>query len=278
LVKGYGQAGQTVTGAVQQVNPEILATAAQQGQNVTGAAATAGQGAVSAADKLSSLLNPYMQGGQFGMEQLMSGMAPGGALSQPFTASMMAQYSPAYQFQLQQGKQAAAQQAVASGMGDSGGFSKALSRYNQDYANTAFGSAANLYNTQQQNQFNRLAALASGGQAAATTAGQAGIGAAEYAGTTGLQGAQWAGGANIGARNLAAGNTLSGANFLANTQINAAKGLAQGDLGAASSWNNMLSGIGAAGNELLLGGLGGAAGTTPGWSWGNIGKNIWGQG
>ena len=201
------------------------------------------------------------------MEQLMSGMAPGGALSQPFTASMMAQYSPAYQFQLQQGKQAAAQQAVASGMGDSGGFSKALSRYNQDYANTAFGSAANLYNQQQANQFNRLAALAGAGQTAATTAGQAGIGAAEYAGTAGMQGAQWAGGANIGARNLAASNTLSGANYLANTQIEAQKALGQGDLGAASAWNSMLGSIGKAGDQLIAGGWG------PGGGW-SLGRGL----
>jgi hypothetical protein len=153
---------------------------------------------------------------------------------------------------------------------------RSLNRYAQEYAGTGFERAANLYGQQQRDQFGRLAAVAGMGQRAAETGGAAGMGAAEYAGNVGLGAAQWAGGANIGARNLASSNTLSGANYLANTQIDAQKARAQGDLGAAGQWNNMLSGVGQAGNTLLMGGLGGAPGTTPGWSWGNIGKNIWG--
>jgi hypothetical protein len=298
LQKGYTQAGQTVTGAVNQVNPEILATAAQAGQDVTGAATAAGQGvtqatqqagagATASARDLLTLLQPYIGGGSQAMDQLTAGMAPGGSLSQPFTASMMAQYSPAYQFQLQQGQQAAQRAAQAAGVGGAGGTLRSLNRYAQDYAGTAFQGAANLYNQQQQAQFGRLAALAGAGQQAATTGGQAGLQASEYAGTLGAQGAefagnmgmagaQYAGNANIGARNLAANNTLSGAGYLANTQVDAMKAQAQGDLGAAQSWNSMLGGIGQAGNTLAMAGLGGAPGTTPGWSWGNIGKNIWG--
>ena len=62
------------------------------------------------------------------MEQLTAGMAPGGSLSQPFTASMMAQYSPAYQFQLQQGQQAAQRAAAAAGVGGAGGTLRSLNR------------------------------------------------------------------------------------------------------------------------------------------------------
>jgi hypothetical protein len=300
LKKGYTQAGQTVTGAVNQVNPEILSTAAQAGQDVreagdvagrgvTQAAQAGGAGATTAAQQLMALLQPYMQGGSQAMEQLQAGMAPGGSLSQPFTANMMAQYSPAYQFQLQQGQQAAQAAAQAAGVGGSGGQLKSLSRYAQDYAGTAFERASNLYTQGQQTQFNRLATLAGAGMQAGTTAGQAGLQASEYAGTLGTQGAefagnmgmtgaQYAGNANIGARNLAASNTLSGAGYLANTQVDAMKAQAQGDLGAAQSWNSMLSGIGAAGNAALFAGLGGAPGTDSGWSLSNIGKNIWGQG
>jgi hypothetical protein len=286
MVQGYGQAGQTVSDAVSQVNPDILNTAATAGKGVTDAAATAGTGvtnaagtagtgATTAAGDLTTLLNPYISMGSTAAGQL-------GDAAKPFTADMMAQYSPAYQFQLQQGTQAAQRAAAAGGMTGSGGTMKSLDRYTQDYAGTAFGNASNLYNQ----NFNRLATLAQMGQGASTTAGQAGLQAAEYAGTAGMQGAeyagnagmqgaQYAGTADINARNLASSNTLSGANYLANTQIGAKNALAQGDLGAANAWNGMLGGIGTAANTVAMGGFG----ADGGWSLGNLGKNIgsWGK-
>lgn len=339
--QGYQQAGTTVTNAVNQVNPNIIAAGQQAGTGVTNAATAAGTGATTAATaagtgatnaataagtgavnaataagagatgaagQLNTMLNPYISGGATAMGDLSSGMAPGGSLSTPFTASMMAQYSPAYQFQLQQGNLAANRAAAASGLTGSGGTMKALDRYNQNYAGTAFTNAANLYNQQQQLQFNRLQTLAGMGQTAATTAGTAGIGAAEYAGTAGTQaaqyagtagtqaaeyagtagtqaaqyagtagmtGAEYAGNANINATNLASSNTLSGANYLANTQIQAQNALAQGDIGAANQWNNMLGGIGTSLNQAAMLGFGsGMGGTTAGWGFGNIGTNL----
>lgn len=99
--------------------------------------------------------------------------------------------------------------------------------------------------------------------------------AAEYAGTAGLNAAQYSGTANINARDLASSNTLSGANYLANTKINAAQAHAQGDLGAAAGWNQMLGGIGQAGNTILMAGMDPTGGF--GWSPSNIGKNLWGK-
>jgi hypothetical protein len=322
IQKGYGQAGQTVTQAAQQVNPDILTTAQQAGQGVTQAAATGAQGATTAAatggtaattaaqaggtaattaaGQLSTMLNPYISGGSAAMNQLSADLAPGGSLTTPFTASMMAQYSPAYQFQLQQGTQAAQRAAAAAGVTGSGGTAKALQRYTQDYANTAFSSAANLYNQQQQAIYGRLSGVAGMGQTAATTAGTAGIGAAEYAGTLGENAAQYAGTlgenaaqyagtlgtgaaqyagtANINARDLASQNTLSAANYLANTQVGAQQAIAQGDLGAASQWNNMLGGIGSAANSVAMMGfgapVGAGGGAGGGWSLSNIGPNF----
>ena len=156
IASGYKQAGQTVTDAAAQVNPDILKTALEAGQGVTGAAATGAQGAfdaaarggtaaTTAADKLSTMLNPYISGGSAAMDQLTGMLGPGGSLTTPFTADMMAKYSPAYQFQLQQGTQAAQRAAAASGMTGSGGTAKALQRYTQDYAGTAFGRANDIY-------------------------------------------------------------------------------------------------------------------------------------
>lgn len=286
--KAYGTAGQTVTDAVNQVNPDILKTSADAGTGVTNAAQTAGTGvtnaagaagtgATSAADTLTGYMNPYISAGATAAGQL-------GDASKPFTASMMAQYSPAYQFQLQQGTQAAQRAAAAGGVSGSGGTMKSLDRYAQDYAGTAFGNAANIYNQ----NFNRLATVANMGQGAATTAGQAGLQASEYAGTAGMQGAeyagnagmqgaQYAGNANIAARNLASSNTLSGANYLANTQIGAGNAQAQGDLGAASAWNNMLGGIGSAANSAVMMGFGAGGGWSPSNIPANIGS-VWGGG
>jgi hypothetical protein len=218
---------------------------------------------------MTGYMSPYMQAGTTAASQMT-------AASQPFTAQMMSQYSPAYQFQLQQGQQAAARQAAAAGVTGSGGTAKALAQYAQNYSGTAFANAANIYNQ----NFNRLATTAQMGQQAATTAGQTGVQAAEfggqlgtqaaeYAGTAGMQSAQYAGNANIQETNLAGANTMAGANYLANTQIGAQQAVAQGDLGAASSWNNMLSGIGQAANTIAVGGLG-----PGGWSLSNIPGNL----
>jgi hypothetical protein len=214
------------------------------------------------------------------MNQLSAAMAPGGSLTTPFTADMMAKYSPAYQFQLQQGTQAANRAAAASGLTGAGGTAKALQRYTQDYAGTAFKNANDIYAQQQRDIYGRLAGVAGMGETAATTAGQAGQQAAEFganlttgaagtAGQWGIGAAQQAGGWNINAQNLASQNTLSAANYLANTQIGGQQAIAQGDLGAASSWNNMLSGIGSAANSALMLGMG-----PGGWSFGNMGTNI----
>jgi len=97
-----------------------------------------------------------------------------GSLLSPFTASMMQQYSPAYQFQLQQGRQGVLN-GSASGQGSlSGAALQGLTDYNQSAANTAFASANNIYQQQQQNIYQRLANTAQQGQAAASGTAQQG--------------------------------------------------------------------------------------------------------
>lgn len=280
LQKGYQQAGTTVTQAAQQVNPDILAAAEKAGLSVeqatqlagslaTNAATSGAAGATSAAQAFQQGLSPYTQAGATAAGQLINA-------AQPFTADMMGKYSPVYQFQLQQGQQAAARQAAAAGVTGSGGTAKALEQYAQQYAGSAFTNASNLYNQ----NFQRLAQVAGMGQQAAETAGQAGLQAAEYggtlgeqaaqyAGTMGAQGSEWAGQAGINATNLASQNTLSAANYLANTQVGAQQAVAQGDLGAASSWNNMLGGIGQAANTAV-----GLAAGPAGFALSNIPQNL----
>lgn len=94
---------------------------------------------------------------------------------------------PAYQFQLNEGNKAINAAASARGLGNSGATLKALTKYGQDYANTAYDQAYNR-------QYNRLSSLAGLGSNAASTnasnAGQYGQGvAANYIGLGNAQAA-----------------------------------------------------------------------------------------
>jgi hypothetical protein len=128
---------------------------------------------------------PFMQAGQGATGQLNyllgtgkpgeggtaanAGAAGGfGSLNAPFTADTFKQYSPAYQFQLQQGGQGVLNQASSSQGALSGSALKDLMSFNQNFANTSFNNAFNQYQTQQSNVFGRLANIAGLGQAAAS--------------------------------------------------------------------------------------------------------------
>lgn len=154
---------------------------------------------------------PFMQAGYKNLSALdyllgvgpkTAGPGPTGAgygsLLQPFTAQYMKQYSPAYQFQLQQGQQGVLNQDAGSQGALSGAALKDLTSFNQNYANTAFNSAFNQYQTQQQNTYDRLFNITQLGQNAAANTGQQGAalagsqgqflanaGTAEAAGTIG---------------------------------------------------------------------------------------------
>lgn len=97
-----------------------------------------------------------------------------GSLLAPFNASMMQQYSPAYQFQKQQGLQGVLNSDATSVGALSGAASKDLIDFNQGLANTAFANAFGQYQTQQGNIYQRLAGLTQLGQAAAANTGQQG--------------------------------------------------------------------------------------------------------
>jgi hypothetical protein len=128
-----------------------------------------------------------------------SGAGGYGSLLTPFNAQYMQQYSPAYQFQMQQGQQGVLNQDAASQGALSGASMKDLIGFNQNYANTAFNNAFNQYQTQQGNVYQRLAGVSQLGQAAAANTGQQGtalagqaaqsatnIGTAQAGGTIGV--------------------------------------------------------------------------------------------
>jgi hypothetical protein len=141
-----------------------------------------------------------------------------GSLLAPFTADTFKQYSPAYQFQRQQGEQGVLNSDAANQGALSGASLKDLMSFNQNLANTSFNTAFNQYQTQQGNVFSRLAGIAQLGQAAASNTGQQGtalagqaaqsatnVGTAQAAGQIGAANA-WSGSLNSTLPWLMAGN------------------------------------------------------------------------
>lgn len=125
---------------------------------------------------------PWMSAGQGAQGELNQRLGVGadqgtgnyGSLLTPFTADYMKQYSPAYQFQMQQGQQGVLNQDANQQGALSGSALKDLMSFNQNYAGTAYNNAFNQYQTQQGNIYQRLAGVSQLGQAAASNTGQQG--------------------------------------------------------------------------------------------------------
>ena len=135
-----------------------------------------------------------------------------GSLLTPFTAQYMQQYSPAYQFQLQQGQQGVLNADNANQGSLSGAALKDLTSFNQNYANTAFNNAFNQYQTQLNNTYSRLGGVAQLGQTAAANTGAAGVNLASAAGQAAQNVGTALAGGTVGAANALGGslNSLGG--------------------------------------------------------------------
>lgn len=186
------------------------------------------QAGYGAQNQLNYLLGIGTPGSAYGPGvQGTASSSPGGSygsLLTPFTAQTMAKYSPAYNFQMQQGRQGVLN-GDASGAGAlSGSAQKDLIGFNQNFANTAFSNAFNQYQTQTGNIYSRLAGLSQLGQNAAAN--------------TGYQGATLAGTAANAAQNY--GTALAG-----------------GTVGAANAWSGAINGLGTAGAIYASQGAGG---------------------
>lgn len=152
---------------------------------------------------------PFLAAGTQGVNQLSQLLGtPGQGLLAPygqtFTAPTAAQAEamPGYQFQLQQGSDALAKEAAATGNLQSGTTGTALQQFGQGLAQTDYGNLYNqalqqymtnygVWNQGQTNTYNRLAGLSGIGTQAAANLGQQGQSAAQNTGnidlTTGAQ-------------------------------------------------------------------------------------------
>lgn len=179
---------------------------------------------------------PWLQAGQGALAQLTSQMAPGGDLSKQFTEQFQAptaateQNDPGYQFRLEQGMKALQNSAAAKGGLLSGNTAEAVSKFGQDYASNEYGNVYNrsmqefqnrfnIFNSNQTNEFNRLAAVSGVGQTAANQLASSG---------------------------QAASNNISNTLLTSGQQIgqninNAAAARASGYVGSANAWGGALS-------------------------------------
>jgi hypothetical protein len=252
--------GTQATGAANLTNTAATganaATAAgtAAGQGVTDAATAAGAGVTGAAADANGLLNPYITHGAQASDNLATAMGPGGSLA-PKSASDIMQNDPGYQFQLQQGKQALARAAAASGQSGSGAFLKSLGNYATGAAQSGYQQAFSDTLAQQNQQYNQMKGVADSGAAAATTAGGQKMAGAEYAGNAGMTGAEYAGNAgmqtsefgstmntNAAAANAASGNQAAQYAGNAGIQTNEYAGDALMKSGSQMSSNDMQGG------------------------------------
>lgn len=199
---------------------------------------------------------PFMQGGYGALGQLQYLLGEGtpgqgnvpstspagnyGSLLQPFTADTFKQYSPAYAFQSEQGRQGTLNGDTSGAGALSGAAQKDLMSFNQEFANSSFNNAFNQYTTTQNNIYSRLAGLVQSGQNAAANTGQQGTSLAQSQ-ASGIAGAGAAlAGGTVGAANAYTGalNNASWAPFLA-------QGYQQPNVGAntySASYDDSLAG------------------------------------
>ena len=122
---------------------------------------------------------PYLQQGQAAIGKLGSLMGGTDPFKDYLTKAGLGggqfnQNNPQYQFLLKQGQQALDRSAAARGMGYSGAQMKAAQQFGQGLASQQYDKEYDRAAQEFGNYYNRLAALAQGGQQAATTASQLG--------------------------------------------------------------------------------------------------------
>jgi len=185
----------------------LLSSQASKGaaQTQAGAAGQASDVQRQMFEQTQANLQPYMQEGQIGLNQI-NRMMP--QFTQPFGMQQF-QESPAYQFNLEEGSKAINKAAAARGQYYNPATLKELARFTQGTASNEFQNAFSNYQTNLGNIWNRMYGLTGTGQSAA-----AGVGGF---------GSQMAG--QVGSNIMGAGNAM-----------------AAGQIGQANAINQALSG------------------------------------
>ena len=158
-------------------------------------------------------LSPWVGAGSNALGNLTGLMGSNGAngiATSPFTTEQFHQ-SPGYQWALQQGSQAVANQASAMGGVNSGNTLKALTQYGQGLANQQYQSALQNYQNWQNQIYNMNAGIANTG---------------------------------VNAAGMTAGLGAATANQIGSNLIGAGNARAAGQIGSANAWSSGLGNIG----------------------------------
>lgn len=158
--------------------------------------------------QLSQSRNPQTQAGQAGF----------GDLNRKFTAADF-QTDPGYEFRLAEGMRGINNSAAARGGVLSGAALKAASKYNQGFASNEYSNAYNRFNTDQTNQFNRLASIAGVGQTANSQVAAAGQNMANNVSQNQLGAGNAQASGYIGQSNALTGGLASGYNMYQQNQM-----------------------------------------------------------
>jgi len=295
---GATSAANTLAGAATQASgiqsQQALASGQQLAAGYTGAAGQEVAGYRAAEDIARQTLaqqtanqRPYMEAGTKSLTTLSEGLKPGGQYNRPFTMAD-AQNSAAYQFALQQGKEAIGNASAAGGLQLSSANIQSLGKFAEGTAaqyeqqafdqwmaqnNLSLGALQQMVNTGQISTNQLQGALAQAGISMETF--ESNIGRAQSSGTLGAAGAtanagQQSAAYQAGGINQAAGATAAGqekaANYTAGGITGAANAAAAGDVSSAGylaggmtgAANATAQGITGAANAINAGNIAGA--------------------
>lgn len=159
-------------------------------------------------------MEPWRQAGIGTLNQLVTGLNPGGTFNRNFTLADF-NADPGYVFRQAEGQKAINNSAAARGSTLSGATLKALTRFGQDTAANEYQNAYNRWNNDISNRYNRLAGIAGTGQQAVQNVGNQGAQAAQNMGQN-----------TIGAGNARASGYIAKGNVVGNS-FNSVPGLVQ---------------------------------------------------
>jgi len=168
-------------------------------------------------------MKPWLQAGTGAINQLATGIQPGGKFAEFKMNPLMS--DPSYAFRKQEGVNALMAQGAAGGNLASGNMGVALQNYGQNLASTEYQNEYARQLGEWMNSYNMLSGVAGTGQTAATNLGTFGANAATSMGES----------------------RMGGANALAAGQIGAAN--AQGQ--SIMNWGNQLQGLAGFGGNYM---------------------------
>lgn len=243
---------------------QVVDTAGATGNKVIDAGNVAGQGVTTATGQANDMLDPYRQAGEDSNATLRTLLATGGDLNRNFSLEDFTKNDPGFQFRLDKAQQALERSQAARGGGLGGGAAKELNREIQGVASGEFGSAFNRFETQNNDRFSRLNALAGRGFQASDESGQNLIGGYKYAGDTGVRTAttagDWAnraaefkGSTDVNAADLMAKNSIDATRTAADLNTQGAAATAGGIVGRTNAITGAINGgIGAVNGAINL--------------------------